>query len=102
MVGWDHQLNGHEFEQTLGNDEGRGSLVPGSSPSRIQGNPQDERHRRERETCRTGLDGAKSAGREGERERGREEERERMCDGGAACLCDYACECVCKKSLTGC
>ena len=22
MVGWHHQLNGHEFEQTLGGDEG--------------------------------------------------------------------------------
>ena len=27
MVGWHHQLNGHEFEQTLGNSEGQGSLV---------------------------------------------------------------------------
>ena len=27
MVGWHHWLNGHEFEQTLGNGEGRGSLV---------------------------------------------------------------------------
>ena len=27
MVGWQHQLNGHEFEQTLGNGEGQGSLV---------------------------------------------------------------------------
>ena len=27
MVGWHHQLNGHEFEQPLGNDEGQGSLV---------------------------------------------------------------------------
>ena len=27
MVGWHHQLNGHEFEQALGNDEGQGSLV---------------------------------------------------------------------------
>ena len=26
MVGWHHQLNGHEFEQTLGDSEGRGSL----------------------------------------------------------------------------
>ena len=24
MVGWHHQLNGHEFEQALGNDEGQG------------------------------------------------------------------------------
>ena len=27
MVGWHHRLNGHEFEQTLGDDEGQGSLA---------------------------------------------------------------------------
>ena len=27
MAGWHHQLNGHEFEQTLGAGEGQGSLV---------------------------------------------------------------------------
>ena len=27
MVGWYHQFNEHEFEQTLGDSEGRGSLV---------------------------------------------------------------------------
>ena len=27
MVGWHHQLNGHEFEQTLGNSEGQRSLA---------------------------------------------------------------------------
>ena len=27
MVGWHHQLNEHEFEQTPGDDEGQGSLV---------------------------------------------------------------------------
>ena len=26
MVGWHHRLNGHEFEQTLGDSEGHGSL----------------------------------------------------------------------------
>ena len=26
MVGWHHQLTGHEFEQTLGDSEGQGSL----------------------------------------------------------------------------
>ena len=26
-VGWDHRLNGHEFEQTLGVGDGQGSLV---------------------------------------------------------------------------
>ena len=27
MVGWHHQLNGREFEQTPGDSEGQGSLV---------------------------------------------------------------------------
>ena len=27
MVGWHHQINGHNFEQTLGGSEGQGSLV---------------------------------------------------------------------------
>ena len=33
MVGWRHQLNGHEFEQVLGVGDGQGSLAcynPGS------------------------------------------------------------------------
>ena len=36
MVGWHHQLNGHEFEQTQGNSEGQVSLkcvVPGVTKS---------------------------------------------------------------------
>ena len=27
MVGWHHQLNGHEFEQAQGSDEGQGSVA---------------------------------------------------------------------------
>ena len=27
ITGWHHRLNGHEFEQTLGDIEGQGSLV---------------------------------------------------------------------------
>ena len=27
LVGWHHQLNGHEFEQALGFDDGQGGLV---------------------------------------------------------------------------
>ena len=27
MVGWHHRLNGHEFEQALGDGEGQGGLV---------------------------------------------------------------------------
>ena len=30
MVGWHHQLDGHEFEQTLGVGDGQGSLAWGS------------------------------------------------------------------------
>ena len=30
IVGWRHQLNGHEFEQTPGDSKGQGSLVCGS------------------------------------------------------------------------
>ena len=26
-VGWHHRLNGHDFEQTLGVDDGQGGLV---------------------------------------------------------------------------
>ena len=26
MIGWHHRLNGHEFEQTLGDSNGQGSL----------------------------------------------------------------------------
>ena len=31
MVGWHHQFNGREFEQTLGDSEGQGSLACCSS-----------------------------------------------------------------------
>ena len=27
MVGWQHRLNGHKFEQTLGDGEGQGNLA---------------------------------------------------------------------------
>ena len=32
MVGWHHQLNGREFEQSLGDSEGQGNLVRWCSP----------------------------------------------------------------------
>ena len=35
MVGWHHQLNGHEFEQTPGDNEGQGSLPSLSEFSRV-------------------------------------------------------------------
>ena len=31
MVGWHHRLNGYEFEQALGVDDGQGNLVGYSS-----------------------------------------------------------------------
>ena len=31
MVGWHYQLNGHDFEQTLGDGEGQGRLESCSS-----------------------------------------------------------------------
>ena len=31
MVGWHHRLNGHEFEQALGDGKGQGSLARCSS-----------------------------------------------------------------------
>ena len=34
MVGWHHRLNGHEFEETLGDGEGQGGLVCSSSRDR--------------------------------------------------------------------
>ena len=30
MIGWPHQLNGHELGQTTGNSEGQGGLACGS------------------------------------------------------------------------
>ena len=27
MVGWHHRLNGHEFDQTLGDGEGQGNIM---------------------------------------------------------------------------
>ena len=33
MVGWHHWLNGYEFEQTLGDSEGQGSLAWGCKES---------------------------------------------------------------------
>ena len=34
MVGWHHQLDGHEFEQALGDSEGQGGLACSSPQSR--------------------------------------------------------------------
>ena len=36
MIGWHHQLNGHEFEQTLGDSEGQGRVGPNLVTERQQ------------------------------------------------------------------
>ena len=35
MVGWHHQLNGHEFQQAPGDGEGQGSLAHCSRLQRV-------------------------------------------------------------------
>ena len=42
MVGWHHRLNGYEFEQTPGDNEGQGSLVC-CSPWRLEESDMTER-----------------------------------------------------------
>ena len=42
VVGWHHQLNGHEFEQTPGDSEGEGILVYRSPSSPITSQQIDE------------------------------------------------------------
>ena len=36
MVGWHQQPNGHEFEQTLGDNEGQGSLLHFMGSQRVR------------------------------------------------------------------
>ena len=35
MIGWHHQLNGHEFEQAMGDSEGKGSLAVSMGSQRV-------------------------------------------------------------------
>ena len=35
MIGWHHQLNEHEFEQTLGDNEGQRSLAESMGSQRV-------------------------------------------------------------------
>ena len=44
MVGWHHQVNGHEFEQTPGDSEGQGSLACCSPWSHNLATEQQLRH----------------------------------------------------------
>ena len=41
MVRWDHWLNGHEFEQTLGNGDGQGSLACCSPQGHKESDPSE-------------------------------------------------------------
>ena len=42
MVGWHHRLNGHEFEQTAGDNEGQGGLVCWSPWDRKESTEQEQ------------------------------------------------------------
>ena len=44
MVGWHHQLNGHEFEQTLGDGEGQVSLACCSPWGRKESDTTEQLH----------------------------------------------------------
>ena len=46
MVGWHHQLNGHEFEQASGDGEGQGSLASCSPWCRKESNMTEQLNNR--------------------------------------------------------
>ena len=48
MVGWSHRLNGHEFEQTLGDGDGQGSLPCCSPSSRKESNTTERLNNRDK------------------------------------------------------
>ena len=47
MVGWDHRLNGNDFEQTLGDSEGQGSLACCSPWSRKESDTTQQQPQKE-------------------------------------------------------
>ena len=47
MVGWHHQLDGHGFEQTLGDGEGQGSVVQSMVSQRIRQDSVTEQQQQE-------------------------------------------------------
>ena len=55
MVGWYHQLNEHEFEQTLGDSEGQGSLV-GCSPWGCKESDTTTEQQQQNEIQKNGID----------------------------------------------
>ena len=38
MVGWHHQLNGHEFEQTPGDSEGKPGILQSMGSQKVRHN----------------------------------------------------------------
>ena len=47
MVGWHHQLNGHGFEQTLGDGKGQGSVLQSTASQRISQDSVTEQQQQE-------------------------------------------------------
>ena len=54
MVGWHHQLDGHEFEQILGDGEGQGSLMCFSPWGRKESGTTEQQMRAFRKACSKG------------------------------------------------
>ena len=51
MVGWHHQLNGHEFEQALGDGEGQRSLVCGNPWGHKDSDMTERLNKKNNENC---------------------------------------------------
>ena len=51
MVGWHHQLSGHEFEHTPGDDEGQGSLACCSSWGRKESDRTEWLNKEQQQQC---------------------------------------------------
>ena len=56
MVGWHHRLSGHEFEQTLGDNEGQGSLACCSPWAHKEADTTERLNNTTRITCLLSLD----------------------------------------------
>ena len=55
MVGWHHQLNGHEFDQTPGDSEGQGSLACCSPWGRKESDTTEPRNYKTTNLCANSL-----------------------------------------------
>ena len=56
MIGWHHQLDGHEFEQALGVGDGPGSMVFGSTSGRRKLNMTERLRAQSLQPCPTLCD----------------------------------------------